>query len=70
MAPKQGTFKHQALYWSLFSLLLVISGFLALGSGYMAYQLTRESSITVGSAGIGFYVMYYLGSSFLLVRSK
>ena len=62
--------KRSALYWCMFFLLLLISGFLALGSAYMAYKLTKEGSITVGSAGIGFYVMYYLGSSLFVIRPK
>lgn len=62
--------KRSTRYWFVYGLLLLISSFLALGSGYMAYQVTQEKSVTVGFAGIGFYVIYYLGSSFFLERTK
>lgn len=70
MTPKIIFEKRPVSYWVLYTILVLISAFLALGSAYMAYKLTRESSITVGFAGIGFYVMYYFGSSFLLIRTK
>ncbi|RCR70969.1 hypothetical protein [Larkinella punicea] len=70
MAPKITIEKRSILSWCLHVLLILISGFLALGSAYMAYELTSESSITVGFACIGFYVMYYLGGTFLPIRAK
>ncbi|RRB06760.1 hypothetical protein [Larkinella rosea] len=68
--PKVNFANRTFRYWCAFFSLVLASGFLAFGSGYMAYELTRESFITLGSAGIGFYVMYYLGSSFFPIRSK
>ncbi len=70
MAPKMNIEKRSLLSWCLQFLLILISGSLALGSAYMAYKLTRESSITLGFAGIGFYVMYYLGGTFIPARAK
>jgi hypothetical protein len=70
MAPKMNSEKRSFLSWCLQVLLILISGSLALGSAFMAYKLTRESSISVGFAGIGFYVMYYLGGTFVPVRNK
>jgi lipopolysaccharide export LptBFGC system permease protein LptF len=70
MAPKMNNEKRSLLAWCMHFLLILISGSLALVSAYMAYKITRESSISVGFAGIGFYVMYYLGGTFIPDRAK
>ncbi|GAB3938225.1 hypothetical protein [Larkinella terrae] len=70
MMPKSSFENRPLSYWCALIVLVLVSGFMALASGFMAYEVTRESSITVGSAGIGFYVMFYLGSSFFLIRTK
>ena len=70
MPPKLSRVTRSVIYWSMYFLLLLLSGILALGSAYMAYKLTKESSISVGFAGIGFYVVHYLGRSLLLIRPK